>query len=87
MTSRDRKLIKLLYLADKYEPECRSNAWCFFPEEYSEQGRATTEQRLATRLAKEMCARCPIQRECLDYAVTANEEFGVWGGTTRHERR
>jgi len=87
LQERDRKLIKLLYLADKEDPECRYNGHLFFPEEFTEQGTQTREQRLATKLAKQMCGRCPIQKECLDYAMTANEEFGIWGGTTRYERR
>jgi len=87
LQERDRKLIKLLYLADKEDPECRYNPDIFFPEEFTEQGTATRETRLAAKLAKQMCARCPIQKECLDYAMTAKEEFGVWGGTTRYERR
>lgn len=26
-----------------------------------------------------MCSRCPVQRQCLAYAVS-NQEWGVWGG-------
>lgn len=36
--------------------------------------------------AKAMCQRCPIQRDCLRYAVNAHE-VGVWGGLTEQERR
>lgn len=32
------------------------------------------------------CARCPVQRECLDYAVANEEEWGLWGGLTPKER-
>lgn len=37
--------------------------------------------------AKEICEGCPVRQECLDWALTAPEEFGVWGGTTPTERR
>jgi WhiB family redox-sensing transcriptional regulator len=37
--------------------------------------------------AKATCARCEIQRACLDYALDAGPVQGVWGGTTEHERR
>jgi WhiB family redox-sensing transcriptional regulator len=37
--------------------------------------------------AKAICARCPIQRECLGYALGAGSIQGVWGGTTEEERR
>lgn len=38
------------------------------------------------RPAKELCARCPLRRPCLAYALTHAVE-GVWGGTTEDERR
>jgi WhiB family redox-sensing transcriptional regulator len=25
--------------------------------------------------------------ECLDFAITTNQEYGVWGGTSEEERR
>ena len=37
--------------------------------------------------AKEYCARCPVRGSCLDYALTAGEEFGVWGGLNEGERK
>ena len=37
--------------------------------------------------AKAICARCEIQRACLDYAIDAGPIQGVWGGTTERERR
>ena len=37
--------------------------------------------------ARKVCASCPVSAECLDYALTSNERFGVWAGTTRRQRR
>lgn len=37
--------------------------------------------------AKSICSQCPVRGECLDFAITTNQEFGVWGGTTEDERR
>ncbi|MCZ9635267.1 WhiB family transcriptional regulator [Rhodococcus sp. BH5] len=37
--------------------------------------------------AKRVCARCPVSAECLDFALTNHEEYGIWGGKTRRERR
>lgn len=37
--------------------------------------------------AKSICEGCPVRGECLDFAITTNQEFGVWGGTTEDERR
>lgn len=40
-----------------------------------------------TAPAKAICARCPVSAECLDYALTHEERFGIWGGTSERERR
>lgn len=37
-------------------------------------------------LAKSICGRCPVQSECLNYALV-NGFVGVWGATTPKERR
>lgn len=37
--------------------------------------------------AKRVCAVCPVVDECLDDALSRNEQFGVWGGLTPDERR
>ena len=33
-----------------------------------------------------ICKSCPVQRDCLDYAL-AHDEEGFWGGKTEAERR
>jgi WhiB family transcriptional regulator, redox-sensing transcriptional regulator len=40
-----------------------------------------------TVVAKSVCARCPVRVECLDYARTNKETFGIWGGESEEERR
>ena len=35
--------------------------------------------------AKQVCAGCPVLRECLEHALQ-HERFGIWGGTTPDER-
>jgi WhiB family redox-sensing transcriptional regulator len=37
--------------------------------------------------AKAICARCPVQRPCLTYALATSQEFGIWGGRDEAERR
>lgn len=37
--------------------------------------------------AKEVCRQCPVQTECLEFALSSGQAFGVWGGTTQDERR
>ncbi|MGW6686227.1 WhiB family transcriptional regulator [Streptomyces sp. NPDC054961] len=37
--------------------------------------------------AREVCALCPVQRDCLRHALKAPEPSGIWGGLTGRERR
>jgi WhiB family transcriptional regulator, redox-sensing transcriptional regulator len=39
------------------------------------------------RQAKQICARCPVQPQCLRYALATGQEFGIWGGYDEDERR
>jgi WhiB family redox-sensing transcriptional regulator len=36
--------------------------------------------------AKKVCRRCPVQTECLQYALDSPVD-GIWGGTSVQERR
>lgn len=37
--------------------------------------------------AKAICARCPVRRECLDFARAHEPIDGIWGGTTSQDRQ
>ena len=37
--------------------------------------------------AKAVCRTCDVQGLCLEYAVSTNQDSGVWGGTSEEERR
>ena len=37
--------------------------------------------------AKTVCRRCPVQAECLEWAIEFGQDFGVWGGMSEDERR
>jgi WhiB family redox-sensing transcriptional regulator len=37
--------------------------------------------------ARKICAGCPVRMECLAFALSNGEEFGIWGGATERERR
>lgn len=49
---------------------------------------ARKARREARRIAKQICAKCPIQirAECLTWALEHPEEEGVWGGLDMGER-
>ena len=38
-----------------------------------------------TRLAQSICAQCVVRVECLEYALTTGQEFGIWGGASEKE--
>jgi WhiB family transcriptional regulator, redox-sensing transcriptional regulator len=40
-----------------------------------------------TREAKEVCQGCVVREDCLEYALSHNERFGIWGGMSERERR
>ena len=37
--------------------------------------------------ARDICAACPVRGQCLAYAITADERFGIWGGLDPRQRR
>lgn len=37
--------------------------------------------------AKLVCAGCPVQFLCLEWAIQSGIEHGVWGGMSEEERR
>jgi len=37
--------------------------------------------------AKTICEGCAARTVCLEFAITTNQEYGVWGGTSEEERR
>lgn len=57
-----------------------ANPELFFPEGTKEQ------QGVATYKAKHICSGCTIAKQCLAEAL-ANDEEGIWGGTTTNERK
>ncbi|SLC73292.1 WhiB family transcriptional regulator [Mycobacteroides abscessus] len=41
----------------------------------------------STREAKRVCQGCEVKDQCLEYALTNDERFGIWGGLSERERR
>jgi WhiB family redox-sensing transcriptional regulator len=59
---------------------CRGMGDLFF---YRGQGGDEPHHHVAA--AKKVCNKCPVKAECLEAGL--GEKYGVWGGTTDHERR
>ena len=56
-----------------------------FPDEmYEEEDNA--DSRAMQHIIKKICGDCPLRFMCLDYAMTAREQYGIWGGLTTRER-
>lgn len=41
----------------------------------------------STRDAKKVCGACNVRSQCLEYALSNDERFGIWGGLSERERR
>lgn len=66
----------------RHRSACRSSdPVLFFP--VGSTGVALEEIRSAVA----MCRECPVQQQCLDFALDTNQEFGIWGGTSEDDRR
>lgn len=39
------------------------------------------------RGALQICKKCTVREECLDYAIENEMDYGVWGGLTERQRR
>ena len=66
------------------EHEWRDDAACagadadaFFPP---------AEDEAAAMPAKKICAVCPVQEQCIQYALATNQTEGVWGGMSSRRR-
>lgn len=44
------------------------------------------EDRAIKNRAKEICRRCPVLENCLEYAVKHRIPYGIWGGMTHPTR-
>lgn len=45
------------------------------------------ERGASTREAKSVCSGCEVKADCLEYALSNGEKFGIWGGLSERERR
>jgi len=71
----------------RYAVDWRSAGACvsadpdlFFP--ISLNGRAQEQ----VKKARDVCARCAVRAECLEFALSTGQMHGIWGGATPEER-
>ena len=65
-----------VYAACKGKP---SEWW--FADKYN-----TTEGKIFTIMAKQVCETCTVKAQCLQLSRENDESFGIWGGLTPKER-
>lgn len=59
----------------RHQAICRGLTHLLYPE----RGAAQTEPR-------RLCFTCPVQAECLAYALNVDDRFGIWGGLPVNHR-
>ena len=64
------------------ETPCMEIPEVFFPEDFPDKD----TREYVIRLAKQLCASCPIKLQCFLYAQESNERYGIWAGTLPSER-
>lgn len=64
---------------DQPPPPCAADPEAFYPNAHAER---------AIRAARAVClTACPYTDACLQWALDAGDDEGIFGGTTPHERR
>ena len=49
-------------------------------------GERRPEREIREAKAEAVCASCPVQAQCLDYALGNSIKHGIWGGLNEEER-
>ena len=56
-----------------------SNPAVFFPEK--------GDNKREIEFARQTCISCPVQQQCLKFALDNSFQYGIWGGKTSYQRR
>ena len=72
---------------DESDPAWRTYAACRFcsPDLFFPAGTTGAAEHEIVA-AKAVCAECPVQSQCLRFALRTGQAYGIWGGTTEDER-
>ncbi|MHA3018884.1 WhiB family transcriptional regulator [Mycobacterium sp. BMJ-28] len=63
---------------------CRNGDASLFFHPDGERGQARKRRQ---QMAREVCASCPVARECGEHSIAFEEAFGTWGGLSEDDRR
>jgi WhiB family redox-sensing transcriptional regulator len=67
----------------QYQAACKGMATDIFF--YSDRERGPKRAR-REKIAKAICATCPVINQCREQALRLAEPYGIWGGLTQEER-
>jgi hypothetical protein len=62
---------------------CEELPSVFYPEEFEDPEMYV----LAEKVAKNLCAECPLLKQCREWGLLAAVPYGIIGGLTVHERQ
>lgn len=62
---------------------CEELPAVFYPEEFEDPEMYV----LAEKVAKNLCAECPLLKQCREWGLLAAVPYGIIGGLTVHERQ
>jgi WhiB family redox-sensing transcriptional regulator len=77
--------VALTRMSWELQAACRGSAAGLFMPPIGRE--SADERRLREQAAKDICRRCPVRSECLEYALRVQEPIGIWGGLNETERR
>lgn len=61
---------------------CQELPEVFYPEDFQD----VEMFEMAERVAKQLCAECPLIKECREWGIVAAIPYGIIGGLTVSER-
>lgn len=70
--------------------DCLNGAECLY-DPYLHEGpddlesETPAERAARQQVAADVCAGCPVHKQCLEYALRARPDRGVWAGLTAYE--
>lgn len=56
------------------------------PDEWFRLGETRTYDRKHLEMLRSVCRVCPVQAQCLEWAIEHEPDWGVWAGTTPTDR-
>ncbi|UNB52961.1 WhiB family transcriptional regulator [Mycolicibacterium sp. YH-1] len=62
---------------------CRTEDPGLFSHPDGERGHARARRQ---QQARQVCAQCPVTRQCGEHSIAFQEAFGIWGGLTEADR-